>query len=1065
MKGYVMKALFSMLGILLFVFNAAYAAPQGLIVCMGDEAIEQHARNWQTPGCIIQCLASDSAKVTALRERIQAAGTYGKVTARLFEGSSLPYIDSSVNLLVCSEAPVKCSRQEILRVLVPNGKARVNGQAISKPRPAGLDDWTHYHYNPEGTMVGGDTVVGPPRRLQWMGHPKWLRNHDFMTCMHAMVSSGGRIFYIIDEGLRNHVFLPSDWQLVCRDAFNGTILWKRPLKDWHPRNWPLKSGPGDLPRRIVATDDRVYTTAGLIEPLTAFDARTGRILRTYDGTDATIEILHSDGTLFLLCEPEKQPVGFRVESTKYTEIKRANSTWAWKPQSPKRIIKAVDAASGKILWAHPAKVAPLSLTVNDTQVFYHNGSALQALDRRNGQTQWASAPVPIRSVATGGTLRVAYADGVTVFAQGVNMTAFAAKTGQTLWKEKLQKTSHHCPEDLFIIDGQIWSPNTGKPQQNGTHFKVFDLHTGKINRDFVAENLKGFPMHPRCYPSRATERFIMTNGMGTEFYELGSKKVDVNNTVRGSCIYGVMPANGLLYKPPDTCACYYQSKLEYLCALAPAERSCRSASDKGEERRVKVKNRLVKGPAYGSFHPSPFTLHPSSWPMYRRDIARSGHSPTPASTKLQPAWKVKLGGKLTQPVVADGTMIVAAVDAHTVYALDTRSGDMRWRFTAGGRVDSSPTLHKGTVLFGCTDGWAYCLRLKDGALVWRYLVAPDERQLLAFQQLESVWPVHGSLLVHEDTVYCLAGRNMFFDGGLRLALLNPITGAELSSRMLDENDPATGKNLQTLIEAKYMPVANVDLLSSNGKNLFMQTQKFDLDGKRINIAPILPGKETPDMAGDKHLFCQTGFLDDSWFHRSYWIYGNNCGEGWGAYANPRNSRPTGRLVVLDETKAYGFRSDPLGNMLHPRQTYALYAMDKEPALVRSPSDAGKQKRNRRRQASKPQSRWQVDSPALLVNAMALGGKTLFVAGPPDLADETQMMDFLPGADDQTNRQLQRQEEAWHGKHGGILWAVSAQSGEKLAESKLDSYPVFDGLIVAEGRVYMSMLDGTVRCYQ
>jgi len=43
-----------------------------------------------------------------------------------------------------------------------------------------------------------------------MGHPKWLRNHDFMTCMHAMVSCGGRIFYIIDEGLRNHIYLPSD---------------------------------------------------------------------------------------------------------------------------------------------------------------------------------------------------------------------------------------------------------------------------------------------------------------------------------------------------------------------------------------------------------------------------------------------------------------------------------------------------------------------------------------------------------------------------------------------------------------------------------------------------------------------------------------------------------------------------------------------------------------------------------------------------------------------------------------------------------------------------------------
>jgi hypothetical protein len=61
----------------------------------------------------------------------------------------------------------------------------------------------------------------------------------------------------------------------------------------------------------------------------------------------------------------------------------------------------------------------------------------------------------------------------------------------------------------------------------------------------------------------------MTNGMGTEFYRIGGNSVNINNVVRGSCIYGIMPSNGLLYKPPDSCACYYQSKLEYLCALAP----------------------------------------------------------------------------------------------------------------------------------------------------------------------------------------------------------------------------------------------------------------------------------------------------------------------------------------------------------------------------------------------------------------------------------------------------------------------------------------------------------------
>ena len=68
-----------------------------------------------------------------------------------------------------------------------------------------------------------------------------------------------------------------------------------------------------------------------------------------------------------------------------------------------------------------------------------------------------------------------------------------------------------------------------------------DLHTGEIVKDFVAKNLPGFPMHSRCYPSRATTRYVMTNGMGTEFYEIGGTTVDINNAVRGSCIYRLRP--------------------------------------------------------------------------------------------------------------------------------------------------------------------------------------------------------------------------------------------------------------------------------------------------------------------------------------------------------------------------------------------------------------------------------------------------------------------------------------------------------------------------------------------
>jgi len=1036
----------------------------GLVVHLGCGDGKLTAALRANDSYLVQGLDTAAEKVEQARRLFSARGLGGKVTARRFDGKTLPYIDNTVNLVVAG-AGCQVSGDEIIRVLAPKGVAYLRqGDAWTKtikPWPKDIAEWTHYHYGPQGTMVGKDRVVGPPRRIQWVGGPKWLRNHDFMSSLHAMVSSGGRIFYIIDEGLRNHIFLPSRWTLIARDGFNGKILWKKAVKDWHPQNWPLKSGPGYLPRRLVAVGDKVYVTLGFNEPLTALDAATGETINTYEATKATEEIVAAGEALFLLVDPDKQPVGYRAKSASYGEIGHANRGWAWSKDGPPRSIVAVDAESGKVLWKHVVKVAPLTLTVGQQRVFFHNGDGMVALDRKTGKELWGSDGPGIKNVPTGGALRVVLSDGILVFAAGTKVSGFSAEDGRQLWAGSLLHTSHNCPNDLFIIDDLIWSANTGTPQRNGTHFKALDLRSGETSKDFVAQNLPAFPMHPRCYPGRATTRYLMTQGMGTEFYELGGEpKVDINHCVRGSCIYGVMPCNGLLYKPPDSCACYYQSKLEYFCALAP----------QGEGPRVKasaIRQRLEKGPAYGKIARGPAPNAQRSWPMYRHDTTRSGCSPAPVTADLKRSWTVKLGGKLTQPVAAGGKVLVAAVDQQTLYALDADSGQQLWRYTAGGRIDSPPTIYKGMVLFGAADGCVYCLRAEDGAPAWRYLVAPCEKQHVSYQQLESVWPVSGSVLVFDDVVYCLAGRNMFFDGGLRLVRLDPATGKMISETVMDQNDPRTGKNLQTLITAKYMPVANADLFSCDGDYLYMQAQKFDLEGKRLEIAPALRKAEARQDKGGRHLFCQTGFLDDLWFHRSYWIYGEDCGEGWGAYAGTRKNTPCGRIMVFDESRAYAFRSEPLGNMLHPRTRYRLYAAAKNAGAQAPPAVTGKKGRRGKptgKRAGGLKTHWELESLPLLANAMVLGGKSLCIAGPPDLADETKMLGFLPGADDEINRQLEAQSEAWRGTRGGLLWVLSAEDGQKLAQYKLDSIPVFDGMAAANGRLLLAMKDGSVICF-
>ncbi len=53
--------------------------------------------------------------------------------------------------------------------------------------------------------------------------------------------------------------------------------------------------------------------------------------------------------------------------------------------------------------------------------------------------------------------------------------------------------------------------------------------------------------------------------------------------------------------------------------------------------------------------------------------------------------------------------------------------------------------------------------------------------------------------------------------------------------------------------------------------------------------------------------------------------------------------------------------------------------------------------------------------------------------------------------------------AYEGRLGGILWAAATDTGEKIAETRLDTAPVWDGIAVAGGRLYVSLEDGAVVC--
>jgi len=957
---------------------------------------------------LVHGLDTDPDDVRRARETIRRLGIYGPVSVDRFDGKRLPYADNLVNLLVAEDLG-GVDMEEVMRVLVPGGVAQVGGSKTVKPHPGNTDEWTHFLHDASGNAVAHDAVVGPPCRAQWIAGPRHARSHEHVPSINALVSAGGRIFYIADEGPIAFLWQPAKWHLVARDAYNGLLLWKRPFDPWFPHivNWGRT--PSHLQRRLVADGDRLYVTLGLHAPLSAVDAATGETLKVYQQTRGTEEVLCHKGLLLLVVRDVTED---RVaEREKWARLERQKDSPLFDRDSAEplvnrfrriestaaRAIRALDADTGRTLWtkAGPdaAGLRSDTLCALGDQVFYQKGRDVVCLDLRTGRPHWS---------VSAGTLRVVSA-GVVVCADGETVTALSAETGKRLWT----RPGTLCQiRDAFVAGGSLWlggfKPYQGRKSGKrgpawGPYFATQrDLATGKILKHVEPRN-PGH--HHRCWRNKATDRYILAGRRGVEFIDLDTGDVLWHSWVRGVCRYGVMPANGLLYAPPHACGCYIAAKLDGFYALAPAGTGKRPTPP-GEAR-------LEQGPAYGSAVSNLTSrISEADWPTYRHDAGRSGCTPSPVPVALRRTWQADLGGALSAPTAAGGRVFVALVDAHTVCAVEADTGRSAWHFTAGARVDSPPTLHEGRALFGCRDGCVYSVRASDGALAWRLRTARAERRIAACGQLESTSPVPGSVLVRRGVAYCTAGRSSYLDGGIDLYRIQPGTGKTLSRTPIYSPDPETGRQPDQFGPAN-MPGALGDILTADDDHVYLRDMVFDTRGVRRE-------------KGAPHLFTLTGFLDDTWPHRSYWIFGTQCSLSTGCSSRDRNL-VYGRLLVFDEATicGYGRAGVHWSNMLQDG-AYRLFALDR-----------GERK-----------ERWSRRVP-IRVRAMVLAGEVLFAAGPP--ADE-------PG-----------QPQAPGEGQGALLLALSASDGTTLAQYPLDGPPVFDGMAAAGGRLYVSLETGHLLC--
>jgi len=984
---------------------------------------------------LVHVIAVNDGALAAASKAIAAAGMQGVVAIEKLPLNPLPYRNDMINLLVVDDsvkaAEAGYTRAEAMRVVAPFGALCVFGQdagITAKPLSPEMDEWTHDLHGPDGSILSHDKVFRYPASYRWIaGLPSNFCDPKIpsstWSSTHGLAVTGGRCFTLSTAEIENlgpACFLPyrQDQYLICRDAFNGSLLWRKNVGEtFYGGLYYLNRAP------LVAVSNRVYVTAG-DGKLWVLDAATGDTIQALETAHAPGKILVDQGVLAVATWEGGTKVGG------FFGVDRRRLDFA----VPSGSVEAYDVATLKPLW----KIDKLatSMRSSDGNLYMVQREGADKLEELGGDPVDDKTPVPERppqrvvavDLKTGKqrwevpSSELGAKDYLTVAAAGLGAVAVVNDSGSdaSLLSGKdgkiLVKTGKGTP--IFLEEANVFSIAGQR----------FDAQTGAVVTSVTNGPNPGFPS-PFCVP------FFFVNGYG-----LNDRGGGAFMGARGACIVGEVPAYGCIYVAQNWCGCL-PTQVQGLLAVGPV------ANDPKPEEMEQAPV-IEQGPAFNaSDSESVQAASDVNWPMYRKDAQRSGFTPGKApesmdilwQTQVTEAvpqacitadWKENLASTLTAPVVADGLSITAVSDQRQVVACDAATGKVKWRFTAGGRIDSSPTIARGRCLFGAHDGYVYALALTDGRLAWRMRMAPREERMVSYGQMESPWPVVGTVVVINDLAYAVAGRTQGADGGCVLRAFEPVTGAVLWSKALTLNLQGTpsrtvdlpfsvGDTIQAMLlrfDARTgEPAVNhtfvyqeyrrqMDHIRYTNERIEKETDPAEKERLQKSLPPDPKEPETKEVALN---FGMEGYLCWNWtrlgFRKFNGIALGNFGSGWSTMIgwNGTNAAALGNLgrhvAFLDKAKI-GPANDP---------------GDPQVKLWEKGLPAG----------------YQGTSLALCANAIVIGGGVY---------------------DEKTSDSR------------GFVQVFSFE-GEVIAEHLFSAPLAYNGLAVAGGKVYATFEDGSAAC--
>jgi outer membrane protein assembly factor BamB len=1021
---------------------------------------------------LVYTLAPDAATEARLRQTFVAAGIHGQATAGGIGSDGTLPLNDDVTAMAIADLDVNkgLKREEILRIVRPFGKAHIkeNGQwqTVDKPRPEDMDDWPQYFHDAAMSDLSTDKRAGPARGLQWetgpqtvhsngvrvvgdvvigqdeqglwardafSGLPCWRRSDLKAATRYSLLADGERV-YIYPSGQPGYPPTPSPCQLALDLRTGETVLkytegltFEVPPKD--------KKDPKAAKEEHQAVYDRAKDfQARLIDGLliqvsgpglAVLDAKTGKRLWGTDapGDAAWAHPLAAGNTLYVVQGPSAPSASYThwpmtlVQKVMAFDLKTGKTQWVWEWQKEMPAVYAAMDATGEKT-GKQEKVAPAAERVAAAYNMALDGDRLVFALRAELATTWRGAGL-VRQLA--------------LEAKSGKFIAYGRTPGNGGGRN-IQMGGGHSHFRVLPVNGRWWFPDAigiyGYTDPTApTDASKFQLTYAKL------------PRPVGCTVFRASPNFLFGS---LTTYALDGSGIQHTNVARAACDVGAFPANGMTYITPNHCFC--QPYLPGHNVFHP--RAPKAPDEAG---------RLERGTAVPA---AALPAADDEWPVYLRDGLRSSWTGARIPAALRQAWTIRpaepLAGLIGQdwanqwhgqgPVtgvsIVEGIGVLALTDRQQVIALDPATGKTKWQAAVDGRIDSQPTVFNGAVYVGTRAGWLYALNRDSGDLIWRFRAAPRRERIVVNGQLESVWPLFGTVTADSEGVWAVAGRHNECDGGLWWWRLDPATGAVRASGRFgrDELRTTTGATGAVDSDAAWPNGANCPPVT-NGKLFLMARVHCKREDGKLTPWNYWSSKQKPGEEGLWESNYNTGILvpgNQGLLNRIDFLGGYKmCAFGY-VQARQFAYRDSDFLTVGGTKGTLQHRGGDGGS--------SVSAFKRRPALGEITVTNPKEPDKPRKMTAGSELRWE--------NPMELarrgdGTKALAVAGDS----------VLVGVSVTDGDRWKEREKMPH-----RLQVLSLADGKLQQEFPLPATPIPGGLSAAKGRVYVTTIDGSVTCF-